>query len=651
MEDQHAVRRRGALLIAAAMAGLLLSLAVDHDAALAQDQAEDEAIVELAELYAPVIAVKAQDEQCDASGEQYLPAAADIVLDNPEVLLRQVGANDPVVKIGPSATDLFELGEGFYLDWPGLSLEPGCIYERDYRRYNDGGPVVVYAHVATQAEYPDKLALQYWFFYYFNDWNNKHEGDWEGIQLIFDVGTVEEALLTEPVEAGYSQHFGGERAGWNDDKLERRATHPVVYPAVGSHPSHYESELYLGRSGSEGFGCDSTVGPSIDYEPTVIVLPDEVLDADDRLAWLEFGGRWGERGRGAFNAPTGPKQIKRWTAPIDWQQDDLRNESVIVPGGRSDADALISTFCDVVAAGSAQLVTLQQDPGLFFVVVVIIIVAVAFLLRRTDWSPVQPLPIVRRRQAGQLIKAALILFRQRALRFLAIGLIYLPIAMLVGLAVSVLRWIPFIDAVLESEPNVGFVGVVLAIMIGGLGHFLGLTVVTAAVAIYMRRLEQGEPSSVGDDVQETLRRLRGLLAAFFRGLVIVGLLVLSVVGVPWGIRQLVRYQFIGSVTVLDGKDGNNALDGSSTLVKGRWFQTAAVIVLLNVLVGLVSAIAGLVLLVLLTGLPLWLFSILVTMSSALVVPYTAIAMVLLYGDAKAEVEGAERADGLELVEV
>jgi hypothetical protein len=639
------------VLVAAAVAGLLLSLAVDQNEVLAQDQVEDDAIVQLAELYAPVIAVKAQEEPCDAGGEQYIPAAADIVLDNPEVLLRQVGASDPVVKIGPSAADLFDLGEGFYLDWPGSSLEPGCIFERDFRRYNEGDTAVVYAHIATQAEYPDKLALQYWFFYYFNDWNNKHEGDWEGIQLIFDVGTAEEALLTEPVEAGYSQHFGGERAGWNDDKLERRVTHPVVYPAVGSHPSHYGSEIYLGRSGSEGFGCDSTVGPSIEFEPEVIVLPDEIVDSGDQLAWLEFEGRWGERGRGAFNAPTGPKQIKRWMAPIDWQQDDLRDESVIVPGGEGSADVLISTFCDVVAAGSAQLITLRQSPGVFFTVVVIIIVMVGFVLGRTDWSPVRPLPIVRRRRAGQLVKAAALLFRQHARQFLLIGLVYIPIAALVGVFISLLRLIPFVDAALESEADIGFVGIVLATMIGGLGHYLGLTVVAAAVAVLMRSLEQGQPMSASDAVQETYRRLGSLLAAFLRGFVIVGLLLLSVVGIPWGIRQLVRYQFIGPVTMLDGKGGQDALAQSTTLVKGRWFHTATVIVLLNVLVGLVAAVAGLVLLVLLTGLPLWLFSILVTMSSALVVPFTAIAMVLLYGDAKAELEGEQRAERLELVEV
>ena len=71
----------------------------------------------------------------------------------------------------------------------------------------------MYAHVATEADRPGKLALQYWLFYAYNDWNNLHEGDWEMIQLVFDAKDAKEALGEQPVEIGYSQHEGAERAG------------------------------------------------------------------------------------------------------------------------------------------------------------------------------------------------------------------------------------------------------------------------------------------------------------------------------------------------------------------------------------------------------------------------------------------------------
>ena len=125
-----------------------------------------------------------------------------------------------------------------------------------------GTQPTAYAHVVTDPDHPGKLALQYWFFYVFNDWNNLHEGDWEMIQLVFDASTAAEALDRTPVEIGYSQHEGAERADWGDDKLELvDGTHPVVHPADGSHANFFGEALYLGSSAKEGVGCDDTRGP------------------------------------------------------------------------------------------------------------------------------------------------------------------------------------------------------------------------------------------------------------------------------------------------------------------------------------------------------------------------------------------------------
>ena len=185
----------------------------------------------------------------------------------------------------------------------------------------------------TQPDAPRQLALQYWFFYYFNQFNDLHEGDWEMIQLVFDASTAAEALDQEPVWVGYSQHDGGERAGWDDDKLEREGTHPVVYPAAGSHANYFSSELWLGRSASEGFGCDDTTGPSQRIVPEARAVGEP--SGPDPDAWLAFEGNWGQKARGLFNAPTGPNTNKKWSAPIDWEG-KLRNSSIAVPArGRS----------------------------------------------------------------------------------------------------------------------------------------------------------------------------------------------------------------------------------------------------------------------------------------------------------------------------
>ncbi|HEX4527448.1 MAG TPA: hypothetical protein VH108_11990, partial [Gaiellaceae bacterium] len=223
----------------------------------------------LATRYAPVVRLVAQPEEC-GHGEPYLPLDVNALFGVDTVALRGPWNRTDLVKIAPTATDL---GKGLYeyhLDFPGNPLDPGCGYEQWARRISAETKPTVYAHVATDPGYPGKLALQYWIFYVFNDWNNLHEGDWEMIQLDFDASTPEEALGRHPVEVGYSQHEGAERAGWGSPKLELvDGTHPVVHVAAGSHANFYDEALYLGSSASQGVGCDDTRGPTFDSDTVV----------------------------------------------------------------------------------------------------------------------------------------------------------------------------------------------------------------------------------------------------------------------------------------------------------------------------------------------------------------------------------------------
>ncbi len=181
--------------------------------------ARNAAARELADKFAPVMRLVEQPAACSDVGEPYGPMAVEPLIGNKQISLRQVGEDNPVVMWGPTAEDLYGLGEGFYLDFPGYGLRPDCIYEQDSHRFSAATGPTVYAHVVTQADRPGKLVVQYWFYWYFNDWNNTHESDWEGIQLVFDADTPEQALAKEPSELGYAQHEGGERSTWDATKL------------------------------------------------------------------------------------------------------------------------------------------------------------------------------------------------------------------------------------------------------------------------------------------------------------------------------------------------------------------------------------------------------------------------------------------------
>src|SRR4051794_2842581 len=82
--------------------------------------------------------------------------------------------------------------------------------------------------------------LQYWFFYFYNDYNligpfikaGLHEGDWEMIQIRLR-GEV-------PDHAVYAQHKGAEGRDWRQVDLVPGTQRPIVYVARGSHASYFE---------------------------------------------------------------------------------------------------------------------------------------------------------------------------------------------------------------------------------------------------------------------------------------------------------------------------------------------------------------------------------------------------------------------------
>ncbi|MEU8224151.1 hypothetical protein [Kribbella sp. NPDC048915] len=268
--------------------GALVALIPQNTAVAAEDP--EAAAQQLAERYSPVVRMQQEAPRCD-DGEQFRPTDVEAVLGNQQVALRGPWRPPDLVKTQPKGNDVGRGYPGHALDFPGDPLRPGCDYADWSKEINREHPATVYAHVAADPKFPDKLSLEYWFFYIFNDYNNTHEGDWESIRLVFDVPTPQQALTTDPEAVGYSQHGGAERARWGDTKLELAdGTHPVVYPAAGSHANKFGQRLYLGR-GSEGLGCDDTTRPGTALRPIVRYVPMQQADYLKEYPWLAFEGR------------------------------------------------------------------------------------------------------------------------------------------------------------------------------------------------------------------------------------------------------------------------------------------------------------------------------------------------------------------------
>jgi hypothetical protein len=583
----------------------------------------------LAERYAPVVRLVEQEEEC-GHGEPYEPIDIDAILDEDTVSLRGPWKSNDLVTIAPSGD---ELGRGLYeynLDFPGDALNPGCDYERWARRVTEGTEPTVYAHVATEAAYPDRLALQYWLYYPFNDWNNLHEGDWEMIQLVFPASTPEEALETEPLEVGYSQHEGGERAEWGDEKLDVvDGTHPVVYPAAGSHANFFDEGLHLGRSAEQGVGCDDTTGPSVELRPVARSIPSDPEAGRQVFPWIAFEGRWGERQQAFYNGPTGPNLKTQWTEPITWSE-GWRAHSYAVPAGGAFGTGATDFFCSAVGAGSNLVLRLVENPGPLLLLLGVLAALLIYLLTRTTWRPSTPLHVAHRRSWGRIVTASWRMYVSRPRLFLGLGLLAIPVTFVVaGLQSVLIRATSLVGISPDGEG--GGIRVALAVGIGTVLTLLALGFVQAASARAIAEIDAGRGVSVLGAYGMALDSIRPLLGALVIAVTVVTVLWLSLFLIPIAIWLVVRWALLVPVAELEERSALEALRRSAELVRREWLKAGTLVAAAAFLAVVAGPLLG-ALLILLVDAPFELVNVVAGLVYAVAMPLVGITTTYVYYD-------------------
>jgi hypothetical protein len=584
----------------------------------------------LAEMYSPLLSLEPQAKPC-GSGEAYRPTTVDIVLGRQDVLLRDPAGG--LVKRAPTSSDLWGLGAGYYLDFPGNPLNPGCNYERQFRKWNDGRPNTVYAHIATDPLHPGKLAVGYWFYYTFNDFTDKHESDWEMAQVDFAASTPAAALRLGPYEVDLSQHAGGERSAWTDTKLQREGTHPVIYDATGSHANYFSAALYLGRGAREGFGCDDTRTATQKLQLRTVLLPDVPSSASAPYAWLAFQGRWGQKERGINNGPTGPAAKEQWLAPIEWA-DGLRETSVEVPSGTAFGLSVGNFFCGAVSGGAVALNWSLIHPLPFVALVLLALAGLLAAVARTTWRPPDPHPLRRRRQGGQIFRATTRVYAEHIPIFAAAGAIFVPIYLMAAGIQWAIFHLTSVAPLVALDGRHGAVTAFLAILVGGIGGLFASVIATAAVAVILSELDAGRRILAGQAYQRVFRRWRSLGRAMATELGMILLLTITVVGIPFAIHRFIRWSLFAEACMLDDLPATESLRRSSELVKGRWWRTLGFTALIDTLAVLSGPLLGVGLL-LLTDHSLNFINLAAALVYTFTVPYAAIQLTLYYFDLEA----------------
>ena len=588
---------------------------------------------ELVETYTPLLRVVAQPVPC-GPGEPYRVMRPDALLG-----VDGIGRDGVVLRgpagdtAAPTVADLPEPGDdSWHLDIPGNALRPGCDYEELFEAWQTAP--TVFARVVTEADRPGELVVQYWFFYLYNDWNDRHEGDWEMIQLHFRAADPTEALAEGPYQVAFAQHEGAELSDWSGDVLEVvDGTRPVVYVAAGSHASYFREARWFGKSAASGFGCDDTQGPHEDVSPAV-----ELLDSDRLPRWASYEGRWGEKRPSFNNGPTGPIAKRQWSEPVSWAAEEGRRGAVDLPAGGT---AVTDAFCAATRQASILMFGFLDRPVLVGAMVLVVLLALVLALRATVWRPALLTPLVVRRRLGQMVVTALTFIRRAPRTALRIGVV-LPLAGGLGalLQAIVLASTGVGDLADVADRSSGSGGA-LALAVGGVFVVpAAITVGVMTMLMVETMVEGGSPPAYRSLLSSTWARRRVIGLGW--ALAVAALLALAtVVLLPLVFWCLARW----AVAVPAALHGPHPLRRSATLTAGmRWraLGVAAVAVFFG---SVIPPACGIVVL-LLTDASFHVVNIVATFVSMLFAPIAGTLQVLQWADLEARhaaVRGAEGA--------
>jgi hypothetical protein len=578
---------------------------------------------ELAAKYAPVMNIREQEDPlCGTEGEQYQVMTVDALFDNPDVrLMRNLGEDgERLVKKAPTVDDIRNLGEQYYLDLPGDPLGNTCVYAKDFDRLKREGkaPVAVYAHIAKEKG-RSGLALQYWFYWYFNQFNDLHESDWEGMQLTFDADTPEEALRQEPTEMILFQHGGGERAYWDDAKVEKKGSRPVVYPAAGSHATFYQSAVYPqnGWNGA-GVGCDVTSEPLRELRPRAVVLPGEATGRGD-FAWLSFDGRWGQKEAAFNNGPTGPQTKEQWTTPFSWMEQQ-RWSSPRMPGGGLVGPDTVNAFCGVMETVTGVMNLEQAEPVAAIAIVVVFVLIVFLVFGFSRWRPADPDELEQERSYGQIAGTTFKLYARHWRVFAVLGAIAIP---LIGGTQALGSWLG------DMAGGDGFLQALSDLLLS-VGMPAATALVSALIIVTMRDLARGEATGVKSAVRGTKQRFWRVVIARLLAITGTTLMAITIIGLPFALRYLVSWAFVQQEVIFTDKSLRESFRTSSDLVRGRWLHAVRTIVPLMLLLAIMGPMLGLVLIF--TPLSLLLINLIGSLAFALTIPFVSTGTTLLYFD-------------------
>ena len=516
-----------------------------------------------------------EDPPCETTAEQYEPTSVDTVLGNPTVTLTAYvpGKGLVEVKQAPTAADIAGLSGNYYLNLEGEALGETCVYAKDFRRAGAGRQGASrHLRPHRPREGPLRLRPAVLVLLVLQPVQRPARGRLGG-----DADHLRSRLARsrrwkeEPSEIIVFQHAGGERADWDSSKVQKEGTHPIVYPAAGSHATFYDSAVYVqnGQNGS-GLGCDVTTEPLRELRPQPVLLPERVPRTGE-FEWLSYYGRWGEREEGYNNGPQGPQTKSSWREPFTWMSKQ-RTTSPQLPGGAVPGlgQPVAKAFCGAVAAAS-ELVNLdiKSRPALIATLLGVALIIVLFV-GLTRWRPIDLEQLQARRSFGQMVRTARQLYGRHWRVLVPVSLVAIPI-------VGGVNWLA--GQVGTSTPAADGAG-----STGG-QHRTRQPARTIARPAAMAVVAALASSSSGFSIEArsgpgsaprsaaSASASGGSSAPRCSTPSASSPWLITIVGAPFAINKFVAWSFVKQEVLFHDRGFRDAFHGSADLVRGRWWHT------------------------------------------------------------------------------
>ena len=254
-----------------------------------------------------------------------------------------------------------------------------------------------------------------------------------------------------------------------------------------------------------------------------------------------------------------------------------------------------------------------------------------WLSRRTQWSPVHPVPIDQRRSGGQIYRAAARLYRRYWMLFLGIGVIFVPLAAIAAIFQQLLFAYTGLGTLVDEASSDPIVSAALALLVGELSTIVATILVTGAAAEAVDRLQEGKRPDARSAYTGIVPNLLALGWAWLRIIVVAGLLTITVIGIPVAVFYLVRKAVTTQACVIEELGAGASLSRSSEVVRHREVRVFAITALVNVTAYLAGPILGVIVLFI-TSSSLAVIDVISSLVYAVVMPYAGIAIALLFYD-------------------